>query len=67
MQSLVCIYSTDDADENTEKDFLGEAHMLAQFKHRNVMGLLGAVTITKPVLLAIHFMPNGDLKNYLSK
>ena len=41
--------------------------MLAQFKHNNVMGLLGAVTTTKPVLIVIHYMPNGDLRKYLIK
>ena len=60
-------FLTDDADEKTQRDFLGEAHMLAQFQHNNVMGLFGAVTVTKPVLIVIHYMPNGDLRKYLIK
>ena len=56
---------TDGAGEHARKDFLGEAHMLAQFNHPNVMGLLKVVTKSEPVLVILPYMPNGDLKGYL--
>lgn len=65
--SLNDIVPVGGASENTRKDFLGEAHMMAQFKHPNVMGLLGVVTASHPVMVIIQFMPNGSLKTYLKR
>ena len=56
---------TEGATDSTRKDFLGEAQMLAHFKHPNVMGLVGVSTVLQPVLVIIPYMPNGDLKSYL--
>lgn len=41
--------------------------MLAQFKHDNVMGLLGVVTMSEPIMVILHYMPYGDLKTYLHR
>jgi len=41
--------------------------MLAQFKHANVMGLLGVVTVSEPVMVILHYMACGDLKTFLSR
>lgn len=65
-----CLFYTgipEGATENVRKDFLGEAQMLASFKHSNVMGLLKVVTRSEPVLIVIPYMSNGDLKNYLKR
>ena len=63
---LICFTPhTEGASDSTRKDFLGEAHMLAQFQHQNVMTLLGVVTNKKPSLVITHFMPNGSLKTFL--
>lgn len=51
--------------DDDKKDFLGEAHLLSQFKHPNVLSLLGIVTIDEPVLIIIPFMKNGDLRSFL--
>ena len=57
--------TTEGASESVRKDFLGEAHMLAKFKHPNVLELLKVVTKNEPILVIIPFMGNGDLKSYL--
>jgi serine/threonine protein kinase len=58
----------DDADDRMQKDFLGEAQLLAKFgTHPNVMGLLKVVRQSKPLLVILSFMPHGDLRNYLRK
>lgn len=59
--------STDGANESAQKDFLGEAQMLAAFDHPNVMRLLKVVTKNDPMLVVISYMANGDLKNYLKR
>lgn len=59
--------SIEGATESVRKDFLSEAHMLAQFKHANVMGLLGVVTVSEPVMVILHYMACGDLKTFLSR
>ena len=61
------IVPTEGATDSIRKDFLGEAHMLAQFKHANVMGLLGVVTVSEPVMIILHYMSCGDLKTFLSR
>lgn len=61
------IVTTEGATDTIRKDFLGEAHMLAQFKHANVMGLLGVVTMSEPIMVILHYMPCGDLKTYLRR
>jgi len=62
-----CFVLTEDASEDDKKNFLGEAHMLAQFSHPNVLALLGVVTVGEPMLVVIPFMKNGDLRSFLSK
>lgn len=41
--------------------------MLAQFKHANVMGLLGVVTMSEPIMVILHYMAYGDLRTYLRR
>jgi len=59
--------NTEDATRDDKKNFLGEANMLLQFNHPNVLTLLGVVTIDEPVLIIIPFMKNGDLRSFLVK
>eukprot|EP01137_Pigoraptor_chileana_P030836 Opistho-2@17850 len=42
-----------------------EAKLMAELKHRNVVRVLGIVTIGKPLLLVLEFMSNGSLLSYL--
>ena len=59
---------SENADEKIRKDFFGEAQLLAKFGiHPNVMGLLKVVHNGSPALVITHYMPHGDLKNYLKK
>lgn len=46
-----------------EEDFLGAAHILNQFSHNNILGLL-AVIVSPPMVL-VPFMELADLKKYL--
>ena len=62
------IYSDiEGASENDKKNFLGEAHLLLQFTHPNVLSMLGVVTIDDPVMIIFPFMKNGDLRSFLIK
>ena len=54
------------SDEN-KKDFLGEAQLLSQFNHPNVLSLLGVVTTDDPVLIITPYMKNGDLHSFLTR
>ena len=54
------------SDEN-KNDFLGEAQLLSQFHHPNVLSLLGVVTVDDPVLVITPYMKNGDLHSFLTR
>ena len=60
----VCV---EGASDNDKKDFLGEAHLLSQFNHPNVLTLLGVVTVDEPVLVVTPFLKNGDLRSFVIK
>ena len=55
------------ASDEDKKDFLGEAQLLSQFNHPNVLSLLGVVTIDDPVLVITPYMKNGDLHSFLTR
>ena len=55
----------DGASDDDKKNFLGEAHLLSQFCHPNVLSLLGVVTVDEPVLIVTPYMKNGDLRSFL--
>ena len=55
------------SSDKIKKDFLGEAHMLAKFRHPNVLGLLRVVTKSEPILVILPYMPNGDLRGFLRR
>lgn len=46
-------------------DFMIEASTMGQFKHPNVIRLLGVVTTTVPYKIVTEFMENGSLDNFL--
>eukprot|EP00055_Hartaetosiga_balthica_P011532 m.52750 g.52750 ORF g.52750 m.52750 type:complete len:1850 (-) comp7633_c0_seq1:1457-7006(-) len=47
------------------EEFLAEALMIAQLDHRNVMRLIGVVSISEPIYLVLEFAERGSLKSYL--
>jgi serine/threonine protein kinase len=44
------------------KDFMAEAVLLANFQHKNVLGLKGVVMTSQPWQIVIEYMPYGDLR-----
>jgi hypothetical protein len=45
--------------------FLQEGAIMGQFKHNNIVALRGLVLEGEPLMVAVEFMDNGDLKKYL--
>ena len=46
-------------------DFLGEASIMGQFDHPNVIHLEGVVTKSRPLMIITEYMENGSLDVYL--
>ena len=49
------------------QDFLEEAVIMRNFKHKNVLSLIGVVIDNNKPHVLLPFMENGDLKSYLEK
>jgi len=46
-------------------DFLGEASIMGQFDHPNVIRLEGVVTKSLPLMIITEYMKNGSLDHFL--
>jgi len=46
-------------------DFLGEASIMGQFDHPNVIRLEGVVTRSRPFMIITEYMENGSLDAFL--
>ena len=57
------------AGGNSRDDLLKEAAVMALFKHRNVVALVGVVTTPRdvPVLILLSFCGGGDLQSFIKK
>ncbi|XP_053463650.1 ephrin type-A receptor 5 isoform X2 [Nycticebus coucang] len=53
--------------EKQRRDFLGEASIMGQFDHPNIIHLEGVVTKSKPVMIVTGYMENGSLDTFLKK
>lgn len=53
------------AKSEEKLDFLGEAEVMKQFDHINVVRLIGVCTMGEPVYTVMEFMLYGDLKTFL--
>uniref|UniRef100_A0A670YZI2 receptor protein-tyrosine kinase n=1 Tax=Pseudonaja textilis TaxID=8673 RepID=A0A670YZI2_PSETE len=53
--------------EKQRRDFLGEASIMGQFDHANIIHLEGVVTKSKPVMIVTEYMENGSLDTFLKK
>ncbi|XP_031814716.1 ephrin type-A receptor 3 isoform X2 [Sarcophilus harrisii] len=53
--------------EKQRRDFLGEASIMGQFDHPNIIRLEGVVTKSKPVMIVTEYMENGSLDSFLRK
>ncbi|XP_043915975.1 ephrin type-B receptor 3 isoform X2 [Protopterus annectens] len=51
--------------ERQRRDFLGEASIMGQFDHPNIIHLEGVVTKSRPVMIVTEFMENGALDSFL--
>uniref|UniRef100_A0A8C1IEQ7 receptor protein-tyrosine kinase n=1 Tax=Cyprinus carpio TaxID=7962 RepID=A0A8C1IEQ7_CYPCA len=51
--------------EKQRRDFLGEASIMGQFEHPNIIHLKGVVTKSKPVMIITEYMENGSLDTFL--
>lgn len=59
---------SDDADgaaSSLEVDFLREATLMKQFRHPNLVQLLGVCTATKPYMMILEFLTGGSLDQWL--
>lgn len=55
------------SSEKNQKDFLSEASIVCQFNHPNVIGLIGVVTQSRPMMILTEFLENGSLDHFLQK
>ena len=55
----------DDATEDMQRDFEREASLMVEFKHPNIVRLLGVCAIGKPMCLLFEYMSKGDLNEFL--
>ena len=53
-----------DTSEKNKQDFFGEASIMGQFTHPNVISLHG-VTLAKPIVIITPFMENGSLDDFI--
>ncbi|KAJ6657845.1 hypothetical protein lerEdw1_001895 [Lerista edwardsae] len=53
--------------EKQRRDFLGEASIMGQFDHPNIIHLEGVVTKSNPVMIVTEYMENGSLDTFLKK
>uniref|UniRef100_A0A8C1YGJ2 receptor protein-tyrosine kinase n=1 Tax=Cyprinus carpio TaxID=7962 RepID=A0A8C1YGJ2_CYPCA len=51
--------------EKQRQDFLGEASIMGQFSHQNIIRLEGVVTKFKHAMIVTEYMENGALDKYL--
>ncbi|XP_077424006.1 ephrin type-A receptor 2 isoform X2 [Vanacampus margaritifer] len=51
--------------EKQRQDFLGEASIMGQFSHQNIIRLEGVVTKFKHAMIVTEYMENGALDRYL--
>ena len=54
------------SSEAAQESFRKEANQLAVLNHENVVRLLGTQIQSTPYMIVLEYMPNGDLKNYLT-
>ena len=51
-----------------ERDFLEEIDLIKSIGyHKNIINVIGASTMMKPLFLVLEYMPHGDLLHYLRK
>jgi serine/threonine protein kinase len=54
-----------EATPESEAEFLAEMQLMMKLRHPNLVGLLGVVTKSDPLMLILEFLPGGSLDNWL--
>ena len=54
-----------DSNEVTKMEFLRQASIMNNFKHANILKLLGVCFVGDPYWIAVEYMEKGDLRSYL--
>jgi serine/threonine protein kinase len=54
-----------EATPEAEAEFLAEMQLMMKLRHPNLVGLLGIVTKTRPLMLILEFLPGGSLDTWL--
>ncbi|XP_065841250.1 uncharacterized protein [Oscarella lobularis] len=54
-------------DKRDRVKFLKEAALMGQFRHQNIVGIEGTVTVGEPLMIVVEFMAMGDMKKVLVK
>ena len=67
IQSVAVKKINEKASLKESTNFLNEASIMKQFDTTHIIQLLGIVSRTKPNLVIMELMTNGDLKNFLRK
>ena len=68
MNSTVYVLFADYATDSHSVDFMMEIDLMKSIgPHPNVVSILGACTLSKPLYLVVEHMPHGDLLHYLRK
>jgi serine/threonine protein kinase len=53
------------ATPESEAEFTAEMQLMMKLRHPNLVGLVGVVTKTCPLMLILEFLPGGSLDNWL--
>jgi len=53
------------SSDKSQRDFLSEASIVAQFNHPNVVKLVGVVTRSRPMMILTEFLESGSLDQFL--
>jgi serine/threonine protein kinase len=63
----VFIHAGDSTDEDGLQEFMDEVLRMKNFKHPNVMPMLGMTIMDDRPYMVLPYMAHGDMKSYISK
>ncbi|XP_068732550.1 uncharacterized protein [Montipora capricornis] len=56
-----------EATESNKEDLLAEYELAKQLQHPNIIRLIGAVTLSDPIMVMFEYIPYGDLLGFLKR
>jgi insulin receptor len=60
-------FATSDGTQSDRQMLFNEARQMSQFKHGNVVRLVGVCFKSVPSCILLELLPNGDLRSYLKQ